>query len=812
MLPDSPRSGRKKWAWALFLLLSPAAYFLGTLLVVKTDPSAQLGLAIDRNQAITLARQAAASQGVETEGWPGHCKIEADNDRHFYFTLRRGRELDLVRGLAPEAFIRVLLIAPNGGERFEAQLAPDGRVLGFTRRLPPDQAAPDPGEAASRGLAETALRTLAETADLSKLGAPTLSEERNSGGVTRRYAWRWPLETLSELELQLIIAVRGNAVTTSQVETKFDPNFADRNFINRRFAGKIASGIRALLIFLLALYGIYRYLQRTRQKEVSHLRSLLLSATIGGAFSLLLIQSDLFNFIQPTRPEQEEAPVWFLYLSVGFVYLIMGLFSGLAYGSGEGDLREAYPGKLTSLDALILGKVCSRNVARALIIGSAFGGWVVLINSAILLPWSRWPGGGQGLAVELLSLLFGRLPVLSTFLSPPFSAIIITVFSLLLPLPFLLRRFRSPRLTTIFLILIACLATFEMRSVPFTAGLLMAAVTAGSLLVSFFRFDLLTALVSVAAPGFVTSVMYFASQPAAAWHSVGLISGGMGLSLLAVQFFFAYQGREYREEEVRPLYARHLAERLALQAEVSAAREAQVRLLPQALPTVAGLSVAASFRPAYEVGGDFYDVFALGPEKLGIFVAEGGGRGLAAALSIAFAKGFLMPMIRTNASPAEVVGSLQSELGNVLGRDEGVGFVYAVVDSAGGTLRYARTGIYPRVLVGRRGFGSAHDPEEREAAFALDDLSRPPLAVTTATCPLAPGDSVILFTDGLAGSGVVQLLSELKPGPAGHLHERLTKAVDASFKQARKRGFEDDMTAIVVRLERAVAEAAEEVA
>jgi hypothetical protein len=68
-------------------------------------------------------------------------------------------------------------------------------------------------------------------------------------------------------------------------------------------------------------------------------------------------------------------------------YVLIGLFMGLAYGSGEGDIRESYPGKLTSLDALITGKLFSRNVSRSYLIGLAMGGWLSFLGN-----WSSFPG------------------------------------------------------------------------------------------------------------------------------------------------------------------------------------------------------------------------------------------------------------------------------------------------------------------------------------------------------------------------------------------------------------------------------------
>jgi hypothetical protein len=62
--------------------------------------------------------------------------------------------------------------------------------------------------------------------------------------------------------------------------------------------------------------------------------------------------------------------------------------------------------------------------------------------------------------------------------------------------------------------------------------------------------------------------------------------------MLAIEAFLSFRGISYQEGEVRPLYAQNLAERLSMQAEIGAAREVQVRLMPESLPKVAGLTLA----------------------------------------------------------------------------------------------------------------------------------------------------------------------------------------------------------------------------
>ena len=190
-----------------------------------------------------------------------------------------------------------------------------------------------------------------------------------------------------------------------------------------------------------------------------------------------------------------------------------------------------------------------------------------------------------------------------------------------------------------------------------------------------------------------------------------------------------------------------------MQAEVSAAREAQKRLMPISLPRTPYFSIAASCLPAFEVGGDFYDLFEMGPGKIGVLIAEGGGKGLGSALSIAFAKGFLMPKImgerRSDDSPGEIIYGLQDRLtARIAEKEAVVGIAYAVIDASDGTLRYARTADYPSILVGTS--NALVRPEEKERRFVSKLGTGEAIRLIEGSFSLQPGDSLILFTDGIA--------------------------------------------------------------
>ncbi len=800
------------------LALSPLAYLSSIALIKKYDPSTAVAFEIGRTEAIAVAVRHAASLGLNVNNWTSGVQVDEDNDRYFYYRLRRSAEVEQARRVAPEAGVRVLFISPDGKERVQLTLGNDGRLLSFSRNLSPNQEIPDPGEEASRALARTAFRPLTGT-DAASIGEPELSEERKFKRVTRRYLWKEKFGGLPELELRTSITVVGENVLGREVTSKFDEAYADKNFLNRQLFQRLAVVPFFFFIVFMAIYGLFRYIQLARQKEVSHARSLLVCIVMASAFLIIALQSDFTVF--STAPGNEQVIVMlFIIIFTGAVFLLLGLFLGVAYGSGEGDVREDYPGKLTSLDTLLTGRIFSRNVARAICIGAALGGWSLLARALVMLSQASRPDGGIGLSERAFGLVFGSLNWLMPLLTP-FLTILTAVIGLLLPLSFLHHRFRSRRLSIGLLILMSLvsnLLVFQEPPVTFLSGLLSALISTVTLLISFFAFDLLTSIITISAPGITLSILYLVSQPAPSLQRAGFIAGVITLATLLVAVFFWNRGREYLEEQVRPKYARYLAERLGLQAEVSAAREAQARLMPQELPALSGLNLAAACLPAREVGGDFYDLFVFDKTKLGIFVAEGGGGGLGAALTIAYAKGFLMPRIDAGYSPTELICSLQAQLAPLLEQDEELALAVAVLDITQGTLVYARTGDYPQILTSR-GDGGSHarnrlrvHTEEEEHKISLSPASDTNCVIREATISLADGDAIVFITDGVVRSLQDSRKTSLEDWALGvvtgrdgkaarSLQQSLVQALGKRAKQIKKSGVEDDLTAVVVRVE-----------
>lgn len=205
--------------------------------------------------------------------------------------------------------------------------------------------------------------------------------------------------------------------------------------------------------------------------------------------------------------------------------------------------------------------------------------------------------------------------------------------------------------------------------------------------------------------------------------------------------------------------ALHNAEFLHLQIEkkqldldLSLARGIQQMLLPRATSTTAGLDVDARYAPAQKVGGDLYDIFPLSDTRLGLVVADVSGKGIPASLLMAICRTNLRQIAPRHASPAAVLAELNRTLALDIERGLYVTMLYAVIDVAGGQVTFARAG-HELPLFGRpdRASGAYRidyvGSEGMPLGMVHDEIFAP--AIVDCIEPFAPGDVLVLYTDGI---------------------------------------------------------------
>lgn len=202
----------------------------------------------------------------------------------------------------------------------------------------------------------------------------------------------------------------------------------------------------------------------------------------------------------------------------------------------------------------------------------------------------------------------------------------------------------------------------------------------------------------------------------------------------------------------------HNADFLALQVEkqrldldLALASDVQKMLLPHEMPQVPGLEIDARYVAAQKVSGDFYDVFVLGPGRVGLAVADVSGKGLPASLLMAICRTLLRAIAPRHHSPAAALAEMNRELIGELGGGMYVTMIYAIIDVDAGTLTFARAG-HELPLVRRPHGGGVSRPEflgSEGMPLGLVESETFDSVTVDRDIPFAEGATLVLFTDGL---------------------------------------------------------------
>jgi sigma-B regulation protein RsbU (phosphoserine phosphatase) len=204
------------------------------------------------------------------------------------------------------------------------------------------------------------------------------------------------------------------------------------------------------------------------------------------------------------------------------------------------------------------------------------------------------------------------------------------------------------------------------------------------------------------------------------------------------------------------------AKLLRVERELEIGREIQAGFLPEELPQLPGWEVRAYFRPAREVGGDFYDAFVLPGDHLALVIADVCDKGVGAALYMTLVRSLLRAFAlqahrRFGWSAGRRQASLLADLtalstveftNNYVARTHARANMFAtlffgVLDAAGGSLTYVNAGHDPPVLAGAAEVKARLGPTGPVVGMSPDvpyDIGR---------VALEPGDTLLAYTDGV---------------------------------------------------------------
>jgi phosphoserine phosphatase RsbU/P len=244
-----------------------------------------------------------------------------------------------------------------------------------------------------------------------------------------------------------------------------------------------------------------------------------------------------------------------------------------------------------------------------------------------------------------------------------------------------------------------------------------------------------------------------------------------------------------------------IVQRAGLERDLQLARKVQESFLPLKMPQVAGYEFSARYEAAQEVGGDYYDFVPLPNGRHGVMVGDVAGKGIPAALLMAKVSADARFCVLTESELSTMIERLNEHLQEAGRLDRFVTFAAGLLDPTTHKVTFANAGhIVP--IIHRKATGQFEDGmTSDQTGLPLGIVEGIPYAANTVT--LAPGDCVLLITDGITESRdkderefqMKGVIAAMRAGPMTP-KAMVDRLLDAVHKHALGRKPHDDLTVV----------------
>jgi sigma-B regulation protein RsbU (phosphoserine phosphatase) len=237
-----------------------------------------------------------------------------------------------------------------------------------------------------------------------------------------------------------------------------------------------------------------------------------------------------------------------------------------------------------------------------------------------------------------------------------------------------------------------------------------------------------------------------------------------------------------------------------LERDLAAARLTQQSLIPQKPLALHGWDVAASYRPVIQVGGDIYGWLPMKNGQILFWIADGSGHGAAAALLTTLAKLLFQHGSVEHNAPARVMEAVNDDFRSIFAGRSFMTAMCVALDHTTGSAHVVGAG-HPPLLINRRNGATESIPS---VAPPLGLIERPEFVETA--LKLEPGDTFLLYTDGLFGTSkneqrrvTVKQLEKMLDHAAPTAEAFLTRILAQAVPNNAEISLSDDLTALAVR-------------
>jgi sigma-B regulation protein RsbU (phosphoserine phosphatase) len=187
-----------------------------------------------------------------------------------------------------------------------------------------------------------------------------------------------------------------------------------------------------------------------------------------------------------------------------------------------------------------------------------------------------------------------------------------------------------------------------------------------------------------------------------------------------------------------------LIEKERLERELKVAADIQMSILPDVLPVHAKFDFGGRILAARQVGGDFYDIFLLGEDKIGVLIGDVADKGVPSAIFMARAHALIIAEADNASTPAQVLKMVNTHITRLEKSTQFVTALYGVLDTRTGEFSYARAGHEPPLLLHSNG-DVQRLPHKPGMALGLWEN----IILDENSVFLPAGSLLVMFTDGM---------------------------------------------------------------
>ena len=186
-----------------------------------------------------------------------------------------------------------------------------------------------------------------------------------------------------------------------------------------------------------------------------------------------------------------------------------------------------------------------------------------------------------------------------------------------------------------------------------------------------------------------------------------------------------------------------LIEKNRLQAQLEIARQVQTELLPPADPVIEGFDISAYVFPTEEVSGDYYDWVKIFDDQIGIVVADAVGKGIPAALLMAFLRASLRASVQIGYAPHIAFSKVSNLLWDSTEEHQFITAIYGILDATNKTFVFSNAGHNPPLLI------------KSDDTYKFIEYGDLPLGMFRDMryhqhyIPMLSGQTLVLYTDGI---------------------------------------------------------------